>query len=458
MKIKTQLNLLIIAIVAMPLITMICLPVYHYFTSPQRYLMRDYENLRRVNSIEMSDSEWEMLKDRLENLPHNFQTLVYYDNTVLISNFPDLKTGTKLSFGELYEYISETSSSYDYQLQSHLGNRTTIRDPSLRRSRVMVLNRAKNTIQADKTPLKSFYIPFFIGVTFFELFIILFIIRVSNNITKSILYLEKGCKRIAEGELDTVIDKPSKEKQTNEITSLSENLDKLRVSIKDAYLRRTKFVMGVSHDLRTPVAIIKGYSEAITDGIMTDPEQIRNSAAIIETKADQLESMINELIDYSKMYNSDWLRHLQEQNVLPLITELFNDAEVTAQVYKRKVEIVNELDTPVNVKMDRALVSRAFSNILQNAFRYSNDDDTITITARKTDCLEVSIKDTGIGMTEEDKNQMYDIFYRGSSSRREAGMGIGLSVVKTIVDIHNWNIEVESEPNKGTTFTVKIPC
>lgn len=454
MKVKTQLNLLIICIVAMPVIAMMTLPTYHYFTSPQRYLLKDYAQYKKSNDIDLSEDQWSMLKSLLESIPHNFQTAMYYQGEIIISNFPDLKSGTRLSKKELSDYMIETSSTYDYQFGS-LEERS---NPFKRRESILVMYRTKNKLQASKTSYKNFYIPIFTCVTIFEILIILLIIRVSNNITRSISYLEKSCQKIAEGELDTVIEKPKKSRQINEITSLSENLDKMRQSIKDAKNRRTKFLMGVSHDLRTPVAIIKGYCEAITDGIMTDPEQVKNSVSIIHSRANSLENMINDLIDYVKMNNAEWLRNLREEQLKPEIMAIAENANITAEVYKRNISYDINIDEDIYVHMDKNLVARAFGNILINAFRYSKDNDEIRILGVQNEqTVDVSISDTGLGMSDEDKEHIFDLFYRGTSSRREQGSGIGLSVVKTIIDSHNWTIDVESELNKGTTFTVHIP-
>ena len=109
--------------------------------------------------------------------------------------------------------------------------------------------------------------------------------------------------------------------------------------------------------------------------------------------------------------------------------------------------------------MNKTLISRAFENLLSNALRYTKENDTITISAYKINDSEikVAIADTGIGIDEKDLNQIFDLFYRGTNSRREEGMGIGLSVVKNIMETHNWNIEVKSEKDKGTCFIITIP-
>ena len=108
--------------------------------------------------------------------------------------------------------------------------------------------------------------------------------------------------------------------------------------------------------------------------------------------------------------------------------------------------------------MDKQLFSRALENLLSNAIRYSKAGDEIAISASETsDAYIVSVSDTGIGIAEKELDHIFDMFYRATDSRREEGMGIGLSVVKSIVDTHGWTIGVASEAGKGSTFTITIP-
>ena len=114
----------------------------------------------------------------------------------------------------------------------------------------------------------------------------------------------------------------------------------------------------------------------------------------------------------------------------------------------------------INVPFDSLLARRVFENLFNNALRYTNDGDTITLTSY-IDVDESSviykISDTGIGIDEKDLKNIFNMFYRGTNSRREEGMGIGLSVVQNIIETHRWKISVDSKKDIGTTFTIKIP-
>ena len=454
MKIRTQLNLLIFFMVVIPIICFLSLPVYHYLSSPQRKLYKDFKAIRRMNAINLPEDDWQMLSEQLKLVPPHIQVLVYHDGRVIISSLPELPANTLISPLELFDFMGRTNDFFDYQLRSP----SLVADqfPMVRDSRFLIIFRSK-VPEHNKRPPRNFYTPAFIGLSCFEIFCIFFLIHLSHVIAVSITFLEQSALKIAGGELDTKVESHISKRDPNEITKLAEGLVKMRDSLKDAQERRTKFIMGISHDLRTPVALIKGYTEAITDGVVDDMDEIKKSLSIIYAKADQLESMINDLINYVKLNNTDWRQTLENVPLKPVLSEFAESSKVTAELYKRSIETSISISDTAKVPMDKQLFTRALENIFSNALRYTKENDGIQLSAweeGKNACIRIS--DTGAGISEKDLKHIYDLFYRGSNSRREAGMGIGLSVVKTIIDTHGWHIDVKSELGKGTEFIITM--
>ena len=191
---------------------------------------------------------------------------------------------------------------------------------------------------------------------------------------------------------------------------------------------------------------------------MIDINSVKKSLEVIHTKADQLEGMINALIDYVKLNNTDWRQTLVEQPLLPLLEEFAQGARLTGDVFKRTVQTELQVDKVLTVTMDKALVMRALENLFSNAVRYTQENDTISIRASQSEQnVTISVSDTGCGIAHKDLEHVWELFYRGTNSRREQGMGIGLSTVKNIIDTHGWDIQIASESGKGSTFTITIP-
>lgn len=217
--------------------------------------------------------------------------------------------------------------------------------------------------------------------------------------------------------------------------------------------------MGISHDLRTPVAVIKGYSEAISDGVITSPQEISKSLEIIEGRTAQLSEMIDSLINYMKLNDYEMRQKLTPGSISQIIKDFAKSSALVGNVFKRN--IISNINIPDNIQvpLNEQLVYRSFENLFSNSLRYTKDNDTIEINSylNTDNSIILEIKDTGIGIEEKDLRNIFDLFYRGSNSRREEGMGIGLSVVKNIMDTHGWTISVESEIGKGTCFSISIP-
>jgi len=267
--------------------------------------------------------------------------------------------------------------------------------------------------------------------------------------------LENATRRIAEGELDLAVDV----KGSNEITSLTNSLNKMRNSLKEDELRRSRFIMGISHDLKTPLALIKGYAEAIEDGVAEDPASRAGAAEIIAEKADQLEGMINDLINFVKMETGEWREKLNEINLAAFLRSFAKTVSLDIGLLNHELVHDIALEETVSIPMDERLMQRALENLIHNAARYSPAGSHIRLAAilAAGSTITITVSDNGLGIDREDLPHVFEMFYRGSASRREQGMGLGLAVVKWVADYHGWAVAVSSEKGKGSNFTITIP-
>jgi signal transduction histidine kinase len=278
---------------------------------------------------------------------------------------------------------------------------------------------------------------------------------IMRSITRSILKLEEAARRIAEGELNLAVDI----KGSNEITSFTASLNRMRNSLKEEERRRYLFIMGVTHDLKTPLSLIKANSEALEDGIASSPAEQKHSFDIINNKVDELEGMINSLLDFVRMDNGGWRHNLRMTKLRSFISSYAERAALDAEVLHGHLETDIKLPDELAIMMDESLVQRALDNILNNSLRYTRNGCCIRITAAvENNAAVISISDNGPGINAGDLPYVFELFYRGSTSRREQGMGIGLAVVKSIVDSHGWQIEAGSgESGAGACFKIVIP-
>lgn len=221
---------------------------------------------------------------------------------------------------------------------------------------------------------------------------------------------------------------------------------------------RKDFVANVSHELKTPITSIKGFSETLLDGAMENKETLIEFLNIILKESDRLQSLIQDLLDLTKL----------EQHSFSLVKERINIVDILREVNKilaRKAEIKNlSLEfihdgTDIWIEGDRGRLTQVFLNLVSNAISYTPNDGKviISIEERKND-IHVMVADTGIGIDKKETERIFERFYRvdKARSRNSGGTGLGLAIVKHLVELHKGTICVESKVGKGTTFTIKL--
>ena len=453
MKIRNQLRLFMAGIIVAPVLCALFFPIYHYLTRPEKMLMRGTEQIRRMSSLPLTERDTEEIKDMMRKMPPKVEFMLISESWgVLMTNFPEFEGEAKIDKNSFLDYMASTSGDYFYQLV-----RPPLHDEA---EEILLASRVPLSEDMGKKHEKKFLdgmLPvLLVFLAVFEAFCITLTLFISNTITRSITALEKDTERIASGDLDVEFT-AGDAKRENEITRLNGNLDKMRLALKDSAERRARLIMGVSHDLRTPVAVIKGYTEAMSDGVFGECGKMEKPVKIISEKAEQLESMINDLITFVRLNDTDWKNSLRRQRLRPFLEELSRNSVTTGQIFRRNVVTKIEIGEDTEAAFDEMLLGRALENLFTNAVRYTSEGDKIEIEATESNGrILLKIRDEGAGIDKKDLDKIFDLFYRGTNSRREGGMGIGLSVVRSIVATHGWEISVQSQKGVGTEFTIEI--
>jgi len=287
-----------------------------------------------------------------------------------------------------------------------------------------------------------------IGLLLFASGVSFWIVRRFNRSVRS---LEAATRRVADGDLDFSLPVHG----DDEVSSLTRSFDRMRSALKEEYARRARFIMGVSHDLRTPLTLIQGYVEAVADGMADDPETRRRYLSIVQDKTRALDGMVTDLIGFVRMDTGEWKSTHRpvrlSQFLRPIVQGYAEDAALLHRRFTHEIQLPEGHE----VVMDEALMGRALENLIGNAIRYTTEGGSIELRASLEDGVPVlTIRDTGIGIPAAEISRIFDPFYRGSNSRREQGFGLGLATVKSIVEGHGWSITVASEVGEGTTFRI----
>lgn len=294
--------------------------------------------------------------------------------------------------------------------------------------------------------------PFIFLITSLIVLIIisLFIIRSINN---SISRLEEATGKIASGNLDFEIDTKGQDK----FGSLARSLDTMRDQIKMEYDRRNRFFMGISHDLKTPLASITGYADALTEGMAEDRKSMDKYLKIIKDKSHLLEQRITHLIHYLKLSNYDFQTSLEEKSLSHFLRSFLEVQSEEAGFHGHKLEGNIKITDDLLIQFDEELLGRALENLLQNAFRYGSENESVNLSCyRAYDHIVFVIENKGMKIPEEQLKHLFEPFFRGDKARKGDGFGLGLASVKSIVESHGWSISADSTELR-TRFTILIP-
>ena len=219
------------------------------------------------------------------------------------------------------------------------------------------------------------------------------------------------------------------------------------------------FIANVSHELRTPISLLQGYTESIVDGIVTEPEEIRDSLSIVLDETKRLNRLVNELLNVARMDAEGLTVNKEKQPIKPLLSKM-------QMKYKQQaddLELNMSLEPNIGDELweyDADRIDQVLTNLIDNATRYTQPGDSISITTTTDDSYQtLYIKDTGSGISPEHLELVFDRFYKVETSRTRGkqGTGLGLFICKMIIEEHGGTIKVESEVNKGTTFIIKLP-
>lgn len=223
---------------------------------------------------------------------------------------------------------------------------------------------------------------------------------------------------------------------------------------------RRDFVANVSHELKTPVTSIQGFVEALLEGGLSEPEQAQRYLGIIAKHAQRLNAIIDDLLSLSRLEESSERRALLFEKT-PLRPAFEAAVELTSvRAEQRHVKLEISCDKTIEAKINAPLLEQALVNLVDNAVKYSDEGQTVTIAALQQDKeIAISVTDTGCGIPKEHLGRIFERFYvvDKSRSRKLGGTGLGLAIVKHIALVHGGHVAVESIPGQGTTFTIHLP-
>jgi signal transduction histidine kinase len=282
-------------------------------------------------------------------------------------------------------------------------------------------------------------------------FAAVFIGIISKWAVGPIVDISNATKEIASGNFDVRIEEMGRK---DEVGELQRNFNRMARELRSNEYLKKEFISNVSHEFKTPLAVIGGYAALLEkDGV---PEEERKEyAQLIAKESKRLSNMTTNILRLSKLDNQE----IKSKPTEFLLDEQIRQTVLLLEPKWSEKKIQFDIRLPgVRYFGDEELLSQVWVNLIDNAVKYSREGGLVQIALSKMDnALCVFVRDHGIGMSEETRLRAFEQFYQGEASHAREGNGLGLSIVKRIVDMHNGKVEVESAPKQGTLISVWLP-
>ena len=216
------------------------------------------------------------------------------------------------------------------------------------------------------------------------------------------------------------------------------------------------FVSNVSHELKTPITVLKGVIETLENE--NKPDVIKGFLKKAKKRINQMDSLIDDLLILAKLESKEERIQKKKVKLRGVVKQIFDDLQHIAS--EKNIQIKNSVSSGFTVSVDEKKFSILLKNLIENAIKYNKQGGSVSVNADKRDrYVHITVSDTGIGIPKESLPLIFERFYRvdKSRSRNVGGTGLGLSIVKHITEAHNGKVEVESQVGKGSKFTIKLP-
>lgn len=267
--------------------------------------------------------------------------------------------------------------------------------------------------------------------------------------------MAEATKRVSEGDFSVYVPTIHTADKLDYLDVMIMDFNKMVEELGSIETLKTDFVSNVSHEMKTPIAIIKNYTQLLQMGRASE-KQKEEYIKGIEDAASKLSSLISNILKLNKLENQRITPEIEIYDVCRQLCEsifLFEDA-----IEEKEIELEADIEDVVMIKADASLMELVWNNLLSNAVKFTRQGGSITIRQTSDEKqVRVLVSDTGCGIAKENVNHIFDKFYQGDTSHSKEGNGLGLALVKRVLELMDGEIQIKSEIEKGSTFIITLP-
>lgn len=246
----------------------------------------------------------------------------------------------------------------------------------------------------------------------------------------------------------------------DEVQQVASSFNRMADQVQQTQQSQRDFVANVSHDLKTPITAISGWSQSLLDGTADSPDAQQRAAGIIFNEAERMARMVAQLLDLARLESGQFELAREIVDLQELLTDLHRNMALQAE--EKDIRLITDLPAVPTITGDWDRLMQVFSNLLDNALAHTPAGGAVHLSLRRVgpNMLETAVQDTGSGISPEDLSRIFERFYQVDKARTrhtQRGTGLGLAIVKELVEAHNGRIQATSKPGKGSVFIVRLP-
>ncbi|MGH4123191.1 MAG: ATP-binding protein [Clostridium sp.] len=455
--IKTRLTvsyliLIIIIVVIFETIFMISIKKY-YISAIENTLKNQAEissNFFKKYSVGTDISK--ASNDIMDNLSYltNSQIQIVDTNGIVINDSKGVSTGIKIKSPDIDEALNGKIAVFKGKYKESSESVMAVsKGLTSNGSKVGVIRFITSMEMVNKLLKNIFFIFVLIGVLVILVTAILSFIM-SKSIIEPLKTVTNAANEMASGKFSIKVDK----KYNDEVGVMADTLNYMSEEILKNDKLKNEFISSISHELRTPLTSIKGWALTLKRKEFTGEVKREEALNIIVEESERLALMVEELLDFSRFQSGRITLHVDKIDIGKLLKNIIMEFQPRAQ--KSGIMLTYNIYETTIIDGDKNRLKQVFINILDNALKFTNEGEEICISyVENEENIAITIKDNGIGISEEDLKNITKKFYKGNS--KKSGSGLGLAISSGIVNLHKGELNFESEYGKGTKVEVKLP-